>query len=387
MRAQIQNFRGLSDLTADIAPILLLAGANGAGKSSACSAIAAVASGLLIPFKGVTKKSAALLVHDGEATATAILTTEEGSASVAWPAVERATQGVFRDASSIAVGLDDLTSMAPIDRASHLIHLIGASPTLDDLKEALTEAGIDDEEAVAGIWKQAQKGWDAAHAHYKEEGAKLKGQWEKLTGERFGASKAMTWRPKDWVLSLEGAATDALMGAVIDAEAHLNELRAQAGADEATLATLRGEAETWTTRKRELDEAKADLEKQQQRVIVASAEFSRLGTRPSYGEKPLICPCCDKPVRLVDGALVKADKPRDPKEVEAEMAVWDRINAAHVSAMESRDLAQTYVASAQAKVDRASQAGRDLEAMATTGTVSKADIGDEGAGHRKHVAG
>ncbi len=62
MKINISNFRGLADLRANAAPLLLLAGSNGAGKSSACMAIAAAASGALLP-EGLTKKAAGLLVR------------------------------------------------------------------------------------------------------------------------------------------------------------------------------------------------------------------------------------------------------------------------------------------------------------------------------------
>jgi len=373
MRIQIQNFRGLSDLDATVAPILLLAGSNAAGKSSACVAIGAVASGSLLPFDGMTKKAAQLLVHDGCERANAVITTDEGNAAAAWPAVERATQGRFRDSSAVAVGLEDITAMKAAERAGRLIDLIGANPTEKDLTDALLELpGSAD--FVGEVWKQIAKGWDAAHLHYKEEGAKLKGQWEKLTGERFGSSKALTWRPKAWLIHLEAASTDALQVAIVEAEEALDGVKRRAGADQATIEGLRNEAEKLPAAQRTLKETKADLE-QQQLVVLRTAKVLRdLGVKPKAGEVPLRCPCCEKTLQLVNGKLLAATLIDAAEHRDSLIAEFEAAESAAVKAVETRDMAQKYVASAEHKVKVAQEAADKLK-TAPQGDATAEDLG------------
>jgi hypothetical protein len=364
MRVSIQNFRGLADLNAEVAPLLLLAGNNAAGKSSGCVAIGAVASGSMLPFDGMTKKAAQLLVRDGQERAGAVIETEDGTASVAWPACERATEGRFRDASTVAVGLEDLTAMKPAERAGRLIALIGAEPTKKDLSDALTAAEIP-AEFIEEIWKKTAGGWDAAHAFYKEEGAKLKGQWEKLTGGRFGVSKALTWRPDGWVLSLEGASVEGLRASIAEAEVALDKAKRKSGADEATLKRLQETAAKLSQHQETLKSLDADLEQLQLILIRASAELNKLGPKPRAGAAPLVCPCCQAPVRLVDGALAKPAADDDPEALAIAMAAYEAAENAFKKAERERNDALGFVATAKKIVDEAKAAQQKLADLPT----------------------
>ena len=85
MQAVIQNFRGIADGHIDIAPIALLTGRNGAGKTSIARAIGAAVTGQAVPFDKLTKKDCAIMLKDGAKTGAVTLSNEEGSTTFAWP--------------------------------------------------------------------------------------------------------------------------------------------------------------------------------------------------------------------------------------------------------------------------------------------------------------
>ncbi len=359
MRVLISNFRGLADLKASAAPILLLAGANGAGKSSACMAIAAAASGALLP-EGLTKGKAGLLVRDGADLAAVELATGVGNASVTWPAVERGTTGIWKDASEVAAGLIDVAAIKPAERADVLIRLIGATPTADDLGAALAEQDVP-ADLIAEAVEHLPKGWDAAHASYKELGAKIKGRWEQATGTRYGKAKADGWRPEGWKPGMETLTAEDCADVIAKAENALQEAQKAQGATQAQIDAWQAEADELGKRRDAVTEARADRDRQLERELEAAKALEALGARPQPGAAPLVCPCCSAPVRMKDGTLVEAGED-DRADILAAAALWDQRSEAARKAKEAATLGQRYLDAADAKLKGAQDAKAKLDA-------------------------
>lgn len=308
MRIAIHDFRGIADLDANLEGMLLLVGPNGAGKSSVCTAIAACLTGNLTPFEGVTKTKAALLVRDGGSTASATITGPDGGASVIWPACERAEKGRAPWASPVAAGLVNPLAMAPKERAAWLIDLIGALPGADDTVHALIEVGAPSAEAAA-LWTDIEaRGWDAAHAEVKEQGAKLKGQWERVTGARYGSAKAAAWRPDGWRSGLDALGIAELQSAAEAAHAEFDRIRRESligegerrRLEEAVIARRRALSERDHAKGHSLAGARA----------LQAAQEARTALGPIAAA--LECPCCQAKLVMVKGALAKApEKPTD----------------------------------------------------------------------------
>lgn len=359
MKITVSNFRGLSDLRATSNPLLLLAGSNGAGKSSACMAIAAAASGALLP-EGLTKKAAGLLVCDGADLAAVELETGVGTASVTWPAVERSTTGIWKDISEVAAGLTDLAAIKPAERAEVLIRLIGATPTPDDLRAALAEQAVP-ADAIDEVAKQIPKGWDAAHAYFKEGGAKIKGKWEQVSGTRYGKAKADGWRPEGWKPSMEALTPEDCVDAIARAESALQEAQRDQGATQTQIDTWRAEADELGKRRTAYGEAVTERDRQLDRELEAAKALEALGARPQPGAEPLVCPCCAAPVRLKDGSLVAAGEDDHNDLLEAARH-WDRAADVARKAKDAASLAQRYLDAAEAKLSAAQYAKARLEA-------------------------
>ncbi len=382
MHVSISNFRGLADLRANIAPILLLAGVNGAGKSSACVAIAAAASGAPLPFDGLTKKTAGLLVRDGADLATVHLEDVGRSATASWPAADRGSAGGWRDISAVAAGLVDMASLKPAERAALLIDLIGATPTADDLREAMTKEEVPKDIADEAV-KQITRGWDPAHAWFKDAGAKLKGRWEQVTSARFGKAKVVGWRPAEWVVTMEGATADDLQTLVADAEAQYQEANKRAGVSKAQLDAWRGLADTASQLRGELVAAETDHTNEVTRAKLFTDALEAKGARPQPGAEPLMCPCCDAGVRLKDGKLVAAD-PHDFAELSGAADDWDRAKVMSDRAIERRDIALNYVRAAERKLEAATQAQDHLLAVAAgEGAATEEEVSEARAAMEK----
>lgn len=360
MRVIVNNFRGLADLKASVAPILLLAGSNGAGKSSGCAAIAAAACGKLLPFEGLTKKNATLLVREGADVASVGLETGTGTAAVTWPAVERSTTGIWGDLSEVAAGLVDVAAMKPAERAETLIRLIGATPSADDLSAALAKADVPDNVAQEAV-KQLPKGWDAAHAFFKEGGAKLTGRWEQASGTRWGKTKAEGWRPDGWKPSMETLTPEDCADAISRAENALQEAQQAQGATQAQIDSWQAEADELGKRRDAVTEARADLDKAENVAKRAAAAVSDLGPKPKLDGDPLRCPCCGEGVRFAEGILIR-DSRIGKERVAQEFAEYESFEAAWSRAAELRDMAHRYFEAAQNKLKSAEDAKAKLDA-------------------------
>lgn len=371
MRVTVSNFRGLTDLRASVANILLISGPNGAGKTSACTAIAAAACGTVLPFDGITKKVAALLVRDGADLAAVELDSGIGVAGVTWPAAERTTTGIWKDISPVAAGLVDVSAVKPAERAALLIELIGAAPTEGDLRKALTAAEVPDaviDEAV----KAMPKGWDVAHAFFKDGGAKLKGKWEQVTAERYGKAKADGWRPKDWKHGMEALTAEECAEAIAQAEGALQATQQAQGATQALRDAWQVEADQLGKRAADLEAADNDLQMQIKRRNEVAQELKALGAKPEPGAEPLSCPCCKAAVRLKDGFLVSAST-ADFAELSEAAAEWERVFELTEKAQEAVELAQRYARSAAAKM-AASKAAREHLAEGGEATDNSTEI-------------
>lgn len=373
MKISVTNFRGMNDLRVTLDKILLIGGSNAAGKSSACSAIGAAMSGDMLPFEGMTKGKAALLVRRGVDVAAVTIETDEGAVVARWPSVERETRGAFKDASAMAMGIEDLTKMKAGERAAALLHLIDAVPVHADFQGAFSEAGLRSKELLDEVWKQIEtRGWDGAHAARKESGAKLKGKWEQVTGERFGLQKAAGWRPVDWPMSQDATALDDLEKAVETAQGALDAAQRGLGASETQLASWKMEADLLPKARQALADAKEDVTKAEARATAASKALAALGPRPSPGDAPLSCPCCKGAVRLRDGVLIQASAV-DHQDQLAAQAKWDEAEAAAKKTEDGRLMAARYASVAEANVGRAEAASASLK-LESKGETTAEDV-------------
>lgn len=302
MEIEVKNYRGVSEASLALAPIALVAGPNHSGKSSIAQAVAAAVTQNAAPIDGIAKNAAGMLLRDGEKRGRCVVGDDTGNVSVNWPGGSTSTEGTAPWASSIAAGITSIVNMKPKDAAALLIHAMEAMPTFENLKAALPVVG---EDMLKAIWDVIQSdGWDAAHKRSQERGAKMKGAWEHVTGERYGSAKGAEWQstflnslPEDVELSdLEEAAAvtkDALEKAI-----------AGQGAAQAEIDRLSEKAAAGLRAGESLVEAEANLSTLQAAQDAITTELNAL-PRPESGESYVECPHCKGHLVIVSRAEVR----------------------------------------------------------------------------------
>lgn len=296
MKALVKNFRGVTEIFVDIAPIALLCGTNGAGKTSIAKAIAAAATGRAVPFPKITKKDCAIMLRHGTHDGQVMLEGAEGTTLIEWPQADVKSTGQPPVASEIATGLTDLFSMKEDQALSYLITLLKASPTQGDLQTAFGAAGV-----VAGVADQVWKvidaqGWDAAHKRAVETGQQRKGAWQQITGTGYGKKKAEEWFPEGWEdLLLKRSLAD-IDGDIDGANEKLESEIGKSAVSKAEREACQKLVDNSEAIALQLTEKQTAMGKEQDALAKVEKE---LQTTPDPNAKQeYACPHCEKPVHV-----------------------------------------------------------------------------------------
>jgi hypothetical protein len=309
MQVRIRDFQVVERADLLAGGLVLVTGKNAQGKSSVLKATAAALTGQL-QF-GLAKKDAKALVRAGAGTATAAVQGTDWTAGAAWPKCEASTAGQPPTVTPIAAGLTSLLDLSAKDRAKLLAELLKTAPDRADFVAACTDASIS-EAIAAQVWSDIEgKGWDAKAAEVADKGAKLKGQWELVTGQRFGTEKARTWRPEGWTDDLDGASLD-------DLQAEMGEVQQELERAIAAAAVGQAELDRLTAACAEIDELKersieAQMVATRATTAYGTAQRERDALPPAAQAKGLTCPCCNAALQLshnmgADQKLVQAEQ-------------------------------------------------------------------------------
>ena len=238
MNVTINNYRGLASASLDLSRICLLAGPNEAGKTSASQAVASALTGEPVPIKGVKKTEAGLLVRAGTANGSVDLVGPNGSTNITWPSAKVKTEGQAPFASHFAAGLQSIVNLDDKERVKVLTEYLKAIPTRADLDAQLASLKLPVKH-LDQLWQLIeQQGWDGACAQIKEKGARLKGQWENVTADRYGSKKGESWIPEGYSDELMGQSEDKLAAVVTDARDALEAAIAADAVDDSKRAGL-----------------------------------------------------------------------------------------------------------------------------------------------------
>ncbi len=305
MQISIKNFRGISHAAFNLAKITLIGGHNAAGKSSIAQATAALLTGNATPVRGVTKSTSGQLVRSGTAAGAATLTDGDNTTEISWPKAQVKTTGQPPQATEFAAGLSCVLNLNAKDRAAALSAYLQAEPTRDDFNRELKRLDLPDT-LMDELWKIIEhNGWDSAHANCKEKGAKLKGQWEQITGENYGSKKADSYIPEGWEPELEGLSEDSLEDALSDARQVLEGCIAVEAIDDAKREELEQRAEDIQAIKEHIEvltQKISDLDAQRDEAHGVKAKLP-----PAKWSSHLTCPKCSEPLELYNGELRHAE--------------------------------------------------------------------------------
>lgn len=314
MKISIKSFRRIKSAELETGKITIIAGKNENGKTSMVQGIAAALTGEAIPFEGLPKNQAVSLVHTGSPKAVVVVETATGVTGISYPDCKRVAEGVPPEISMYAAGMKSIVDEPIKSRPEIVAKILKSNPTEEQLFKALSEIGIN---PVGGkkIWETIEvSGWDGAHKQAQETGARYKGQWEEITGKRYGSKVASTYTPDEWEYDL-ATKTEAELTNVLAQE---KEWLEQAIAHEAVSAQDSERTE----------EAKAELPKLEERQSGLTKELKSLrygykSTKTamanigSAAERPAIqkCPKCKADLMIKDGKIGEA-QPVDESEIE-----------------------------------------------------------------------
>jgi hypothetical protein len=379
MRFNIVNYRGIKRAEIEVHTFTLIAGPNGVGKSAVAQAIGAVLSGEVMPYN-LPKKSALSLVRRGEKQGMVSIENTQGShATVTWPAATFVSDdGIPASVSTIAVGIESPLTWPEKERIKFFSDFLGAFPDKGQLMKTLGDVLTATEIDI--LWTHIEAGgWDAAHAHAKETGARFKGQWEQITGDRYGAKKAESYYPAAWSTDIEGHSAEDLSTSVHMAQewfdAGITDQAVEKALDEKVLADLKAKADLLAERGKTLETAGTKLGKFKTDYETAEKEYNdanRFLLQPGQA-----CPHCKKPLTIEDGQIIIGTVTQDQynEAIEKITSAKKRADALkepyHSALAEVKEAERLFHESEEAS-------GRLVAAPAPTSTPSKpaADIED-----------
>lgn len=367
MKITVKNYRGAAEASLTLSPAALICGPNGAGKSSIAQAVAAALTRNAAILPGLTKTAASALLRDGAARGSCEVTTAEGSVKANWPGASVSDKGDMPpSASAIACGLDSLADMKPKEVSALLGQLIGAEPTEADLREYCGDAVTD--EVLAQVWQGiTERGWDAAHKRARERGTLLKGQWEEITGERWGAKKGDQYTGG----VLPGLTVEYAQQAVTDAEREVEQALANQAADGARREMLQQRVNPAAMPDIGALGAKAEAA---EKAAAEAREHASSLPRPHHVTGPNAeCPHCQGALVVAGGRVTAPDAQPDEAENQRLQAAINDAQAKATEAQNAATRARTELQQGQAAARDIAAARQELEAL-PDGTVTADEI-------------
>lgn len=340
-----QNYLGARSVELAVTtPIMLIAGKNGAGKSSLQEAIRHALGG--DAARVALKKDFKALMSDGASSSYATVATSEGEFSIVLPS----GKGMHFDHGALPFVLDParFARLDANERRQFLFGLFSLSPDGPAVVDALKARGC----AAAKIEQVRpllRAGFDAAAKEAQAKARDAKAAWRAVTAEAWGSEKAGKWAApapaetygKDMIAAAEAAAaeTDA---AIAEANQQIGEARAKARQH----AEARRQIEELKAKAARLQAARIKLNLDQAQLDEWTAKLDALPEPGSSKPAPHLygCPCCGVALQIVGGELVKYELPEasplDP-DIETKRKQWSDAVALYTRSVanDQRDIA------------------------------------------------
>lgn len=294
------NFLGLTAVNMDIDGVTLVAGLNGAGKSSIAEAVAIALTGN--PRRVTLKKDFNQLIKNGAKSGSASVVCSDELAEIVLPSGDRQGQ----DGSPWLPLLLDASlfpSMSVAEKRTALFRLAGLKAGPEEIAGRMAARGCD-EALIEQIKPYLKGGFAAAHLEAQTKLREVKAVWKNITGgEVYGEKKAETWAAPE---PSAPALIDALVveeileteKAILDKTKKLGALGVSTIDPQERQATL------------ELaDEIPAITEALETNNLALLDMEDRLAKMPDPGpQKGLECPACGIVLKLSNGSLQPFEK-------------------------------------------------------------------------------
>ncbi|HCF1605279.1 TPA: AAA family ATPase [Pseudomonas aeruginosa] len=358
-KLEITNFQGLRHAALDVsAPVLLVAGHNGAGKSSLLDAISHAFTGK--PGRVAQKQHIGQLITEGakKGEARAEWLDESGEVQACGVALPSGKGSPLADSPFLPYVLDAslFAGLKADDRRKLLLSLTGASASPADVAKRLKAKGID-LALFEKVKPLLRSGFSAMVGQAKAYASEARGAWKAVTGENYGSEKANGWEPEapPVIVSeeeLESARAELRATAqdLDEAQQTLGSSKrahADAQARASRITALRETAALADRRRNKLATDEANQDEWSEKVMAAEAAASG---EPAH--QPLTCPHCQGAVDLQAGQLVAHQPPAKVADPEAAKRLEEYrgylASAQRAVANSRRDLKESEDAAAQA---------------------------------------
>jgi hypothetical protein len=284
----VENLLGARQIDMAITqPIQLIAGHNGAGKSSLRDAISLA---LTADLCRVSKKGdAAALISEGAAAARVFVQTDERDFEVAISKAGKITDSAagIEPPAALPFVLDParFAQLADTERRAFLFRLLGIETSHKAIAERMERRGLDADK-VAAVLPVLRAGFAAGERHAKEQASQARGAWKAVSGESYGDKKAEGWQPAapaDVVGDPDKKAEHARMQAV-ECDTQIAALQQQIGAARAARQAYEAEA---IRRERLRDQVKmADRIRDRLKTAEENVESCRAQLATAGGDDP-----------------------------------------------------------------------------------------------------
>ncbi|RTT22509.1 AAA family ATPase [Pseudomonas aeruginosa] len=366
-KLEITNFQGLRHAALDVsAPVLLVAGHNGAGKSSLLDAISHAFTGK--PGRVAQKQHIGQLITEGAKKGEARVEwlDEAGEVQACGVALPSGKGSPLADSPFLPFVLDAsrFAALEAKDRRRVLFDLTGASASPAEVGKRLEAKGLD-LALFEKVKPLLRSGFPAAVEQAKSYASEARGAWKAITGENYGSDKANGWEPEappaivsEEELESARAELQATAQDLDEAQQTLGSSKrahADAQARASRITALRETAALADRRRNKLATDEANQDEWSEKVMAAEAAASG---EPAH--QPLTCPHCQGAVDLQAGALVVHQPPEKIADAEAAKRLPEYCqylaSAQRAVANSQRDLDECLAAAEQIKALEAESA-------------------------------
>jgi len=192
-RITIENFQGAHAVDLDLrTPAALIAGANGAGKSSIAEAVRLALLGT--PERVGLKKEFGALVTDGAKVGAVTLHLDDSTVGFSLPKGTQSGENLIPSSPALPYVLapERFAAAKPDERRTLLFALSGTNVKADEIERRLLARGSSPL-LVPGIKPILRSGFAAGAEYAKQQATEAKGAWKAATGEQWGSQKAEGW--------------------------------------------------------------------------------------------------------------------------------------------------------------------------------------------------
>ncbi|WP_121213499.1 AAA family ATPase [Pseudomonas aeruginosa] len=366
-KLEITNFQGLRHAALDVsAPVLLVAGHNGAGKSSLLDAISHAFTGK--PGRVAQKQHIGQLITEGAKKGEARVEwlDESGEVQACGVALPSGKGSPLADSPFLPFVLDAsrFAALDAKDRRRVLFDLTGASASPAEVSKRLEAKGID-LALFEKVKPLLRSGFPAAVEQAKAYASESRGAWKAITGENYGSEKAVDWAPEllatvvtEDQVAEAGKNLQLLEDDLAEAQQALGaskQARQAADGRAQRIAKLRELVDLEPRRRNKLTTDEQNQDEWSEKVM--AAELASAGSVP---HQPLTCPHCQGAVDLQAGTLVVHQPPEQIADAEAARRLPEYreylASAQRAVANSQRDLDESLAAAEQIKALEAESA-------------------------------